>query len=142
MLKKISDKMFMKTNLEIGLMKNILIVEDMEEMRDLYYEFFQDNFHSANVIFAPDGVDAYMKCAMMKFDSIIMDHKMPRLKGLDLLLAIRNTPGINQETPIILISAFLPEIEKPSNEMLKDVTFISKPIDLDSLITNLADQLK
>lgn len=117
-------------------MKNVLIVDDQEEMRNLYSEIFFDNFGEIELTFSPDGIDAYMKCSLFQYDSIILDHHMPRLKGLDLLVAIRNTPGSNQKTPIVCISAFLPDFDK-NKSILEDVIFIDKPFEVDFLVDHL-----
>ncbi|MBC7540239.1 MAG: response regulator [Bacteriovorax sp.] len=113
-------------------MNDILIVDDHEEMRDLYFDFFNHDFRNQELTFSPDGIDAFFKCSMQKYDLITLDHEMPRLNGLDLLVILRNSPGLNQHTPIIVISAFLPKSIESKN-LLENVYFISKPFNFDSL---------
>lgn len=119
------------------MMKNILIVDDLEATRDLYDDFFGE-YERMTLSFSLDGIDAYYKCIMEKFDAIILDHEMPRLKGLDFLVALRNTAGLNQFTPVIVVSAYLPEFLETTN-MFKDVLFLNKPFDLMVLRTHLKD---
>lgn len=121
---------------EIGL-KSILIADDQESTRALYDAFFSEYEH-VSLNFSLDGIDAYYKCIMQKFDVILLDHEMPRLNGLDFLVALRSTVGINQHTPVIVISGFLPELQE-SVKMFKDVSFLNKPFDLNTLKTYVKD---
>ena len=98
-------------------MKCALIVDDQKEMRDLYVDFFNRDFGLTDLTFAQDGIEAYFQCSTQKFDLITLDHEMPRLKGLDFLVALKNTPGLNQHTPVIIISAFLPNILNDNEQL-------------------------
>lgn len=112
-------------------MKNILIADDEKDMRDLYEEFFH-NLGLKNLTLTKDGIEAFMKCSIQKFDAIILDHKMPRLNGLDLLIALRSKAGPNQNTPVIIISGYLPEISEKLNTF-DNTFFLTKPFDIDEL---------
>lgn len=117
-------------------MKEVLIVDDQKEMLDLYTDFFKTNFGRINLTFSSDGIEAYMKTSFQKFDAIILDHEMPRLKGLELLVAIRKTLSLNQTTPIIIISGYFTDVceTEPSFE---NVLFLSKPFNVEALFSYL-----
>lgn len=115
-------------------MKNVLIVDDQLEMHDLYQDFFKSNFGRTNLTFSLDGIEAYMRLSAEKYDVITLDHEMPRLKGLELLVALRNTEGLNQKTPVIIISAFIPDCLE-NLPALENVYFLSKPFHFDALGT-------
>ncbi len=96
--------------MEVQNMKNILIVDDEQEIHQVFKSFLNDTMGEQNLTFSNDGVEAMMKCTVEKYDLILLDHKMPRLNGIDLLVALRNGLGVNSETPIVLITGALPEI--------------------------------
>ena len=112
----------------------ILIIEDDKELRALYSDFFSHEFTSTNCEFSNDGIEGYFKTSLTKFDLIILDHEMPRFKGLDLLVALKNKPGLNQTTPVIFISGYLHD-ELKKTDLFENVHFISKPFDFHSLTT-------
>jgi CheY-like chemotaxis protein len=122
-------------------MKRILIVDDEKEVRDIYEEFILHNLGHNELTFSVDGIEAYIKCSLQKFDTIMLDHKMPRLNGLNLLIALRNKPGLNQFTPVIIISGFLPEIEK-GELVFENTFFLQKPFSFEDLSKCLKISLK
>lgn len=122
-------------------MKNILIVDDQKEIRDLFSNFLTDELGEVDFTFCADGIEAFIKTSTLLFDAIILDHQMPRLNGLDLLVALRNTAGLNQYTPIVIISAYLPDIPQTTSA-IKDVFFLSKPFDFNDLSTILKNFFK
>lgn len=112
-------------------MKRILIVDDEEQIQELFNHYL-NIIGETDLTFSSDGLDAMMKCSIEKYDFIFLDHKMPRLNGLDLLVALRTGEGPNHNTPIIIISGSLPRIDEVPEELL-DTQFISKPIDFSRL---------
>ncbi len=113
-------------------MKKILIVDDEQDIRELYEHYLLKIMGEENITVAMDGVDALMKCSIEKFDFILLDHRMPKLNGADLLVAIRTTHGPNRMTPIIVISGYIPEIEHAPHELAKTY-FLNKPVDFKKL---------
>ena len=118
--------------MEVPNMKNILIVDDEQEIHQVFKSFLNETMGEQNLTFSNDGVEAMMKCTVEKYDLILLDHKMPRLNGIDLLVALRNGLGVNSETPIVLITGALPEIAYLSDE-LPNTFLVQKPVDFDRL---------
>ncbi len=113
-------------------MKKVLIVEDQKEIRELLEEIFTKDLGFKNVTFACDGLEGFAESTLQKFDLICTDHSMPFYDGGDLMFAIRNKPGINQDTPIIMISAMVTEL--PGKIKNFEATyFVEKPIDISRL---------
>lgn len=54
---------------------------------------------------AADGREAIDHCETNQFDIIFMDIRMPILSGLEAAMLITQTPGINQHTPIVALTA-------------------------------------
>ncbi len=87
---------------------------------------------------AIDGNDALLRCAEQRFDLIFMDIQMPKLDGIEASRRIR-VQGLNQDTPIIALSAYL----APENPLqLREAginDYLSKPItehQLNELLSN------
>ena len=115
----------------------ILIVEDDENLRFLFNEYFQFLNHCAD--FAVDGEDGKNKIESNKYDLIFMDIQMPKLTGEELIQKIR-LQGI--ETPIIALTA---RSMKNDHIYYTDLGFnsvLSKPITLDTIKTKLDNFLK
>lgn len=114
-------------------MKKILIVDDEIEIRNVYAEIIRQEFGFDNMTYAGDGLEAFNECLAQKFDIITLDHMMPFMKGAEFLIALRNKPGPNQYTPVIMISAYLPELSE-TVKSIENTFFMDKPIDLLRLI--------
>lgn len=110
-------------------MKTILIVDDERDIRHFFEEIFRNDFGFEDITLSKDGCDASIECSKRKFDVITLDHNMPGIKGADLLLELRRKPGINQHTPIIMISAYLPQLPD-SISNLGNVYLLEKPVSL------------
>lgn len=109
-------------------MKKVLIVEDQKEIRELLEEIFTKGLGFKHVTFACDGLEGFAETCLQKFDLICTDHSMPFYNGGDLICAIRNKEGLNQHTPVILISGLLSELPRDIKK-LDSVYFLEKPID-------------
>ncbi len=81
--------------------KKILIVEDDDEMRALFVDFFLEEGFEADAV--GNGSEAFRKLARESFALVLTDVRMPGLTGLDILPGIRK---LHPEVPIIVITAF------------------------------------
>ena len=113
-------------------MFNILVVDDEPEIVEVISEILEDNL-DCKVKAAKNGLDAYHLAENSKFDMICTDHRMPIMTGGGLIVALREREGINQMTPILVISGFMSEA-KPYFEALQNVSFINKPFEEDKLV--------
>ena len=111
--------------------KVILIIDDEEkilnileeglELKDLYeIEVSQTSSEFMDLV------------GQIKYDVLLLDHKMPGKTGGSLAKEIREKDGPNQQTPIIFISGFLKEVQKEVGQ-IKDIYFLQKPIILKSI---------
>lgn len=109
-------------------MKKVLIVEDQKEIREILDNIFRQELGFQSVTFAVDGLEGYTEAYLQKFDIICTDHSMPYCQGSDMVSAIRNKPGLNQSTPIIMVSGYISEFENKMKNS-DNLYFIEKPID-------------
>ena len=113
-------------------MKKVLIVEDQKEIREILEEVFRKDLGFQSVTFAIDGLEGYAEAYLQKFDLICTDHSMPYCSGSDMIAAIRSKTGLNQKTPVIVVSAYVAEIFGKINDH-ESTYFVEKPIDFTRL---------
>ncbi len=82
-------------------MKKILIVDDEDNLRELYQvEFMEEGF---DVVLARDGFEGVEKCQLENPDIVIVDIRMPGMDGLETISRILN---IDRKRPVIIHSAY------------------------------------
>lgn len=113
-------------------MKRVLIVEDQKEIREILDIVFRKELGFTHITFACDGLEGYAEAYLQKFDLICTDHCMPYCKGADMVMAIRNKSGLNQHTPILMVSSYASEIADKMNN-LESTYMVEKPIDFNRL---------
>ncbi|MBC7538796.1 MAG: response regulator [Bacteriovorax sp.] len=117
---------------------NILIVDDEPMIVEMYKDFLEEQMSENKVTVAKDGVEAFMKCSFEKFDVILLDYKMPRMNGIDLLTALRSG-GLNEKTSVIMSSGALPDIETSPKDLV-NTYFLQKPMNFRKL-ENLLEEI-
>nr|WP_168711012.1 hybrid sensor histidine kinase/response regulator [Ningiella ruwaisensis] len=110
----------------------ILAVDDMELNLRLLETWMKNSPITLDLAY--DGHSAIEKCEQIEYDLILMDIQMPGLDGIETTKRIRKL-SLNRATPIIAVTAHALEKEKQHflESGLED--FLSKPIELDSLIS-------
>ncbi len=105
-------------------MAHILVVDDEDKMRHLLSMMLERSGHHVDE--ASDGVEAFSKIKEIPFDMVITDIKMPRMSGVELLDAVKQT-GIS--CPIVFITAFA-TVESAVEAMRAGAAdYITKPFD-------------
>jgi CheY-like chemotaxis protein len=113
--------------------RSILVVDDEEALRTvLGSELSGEGYH---VETASDGDEAIATLQNNnKFDLILLDIKMPKVDGFEVLKFIKaNTPGIK----VIMLTAFADLKNAIESKKLGADDFISKPYDLVDLLTTI-----
>ena len=82
-------------------MKRILVVDDEEDIRQLYKEELEEEGYEVEL--AERGVEALDKISRSKPDVVILDLRMPGMGGLEVLERIREQ---DKELPVIICSAY------------------------------------
>lgn len=109
---------------------SVLLAEDNQRNRFMLGEALHRMGH--DVTFAADGAQAVSACAARPFDVVLMDIRMPRLRGDQATRAIRQD-GANRDTPIIAVTA---NSRDDLGVAYKEAGFDSmmmKPVDLGAL---------
>lgn len=113
----------------------ILVVEDIEELRDLYATFF--GLHGYEVKTANDGQLGIDAAKDFQPDLIFLDVMMPNMDGFRALKILRHDPSYgNMKTKIVILTN-LGDTARVSEEVKKDMDgyVIKAEIVLDDLLT-------
>jgi PAS domain S-box-containing protein len=114
----------------------VLAVDDSLDNRLLLRLFL--NKHGANVIEAGDGHEAVHKAAGQVFDVVLMDIQMPGMDGYEAVSILR---GQGYTGSIIALTAHAMEEERKRTLASGFDAHITKPIQHETLITTILDQL-
>jgi len=85
----------------VTIMKKLLIVEDEENLRDLYAEDLEESGYE--VIKASNGKEALNLVRNGTFDLIIMDIRMPEMDGIETLGKVIT---MEKKIPVIIYTAY------------------------------------
>ena len=92
----------------------------------------------AEVEVAHNGADALQKAKRTKYDLILMDVQMPQFDGLEATARLRAEPGLNQNTPIIALTADAVKVDASSYQALGFTDYLTKPYNEAALYNILA----
>lgn len=81
----------------------ILLAEDNIINQQVIKKILQTDGHFITI--ANNGHEAVIEATTNEYDLVLMDIQMPKLDGLEATLKIRRLEGLNQDTPIIALSA-------------------------------------
>ncbi len=110
-------------------MSNVLVVDDKEMLRDSVGVTLQRAGHT--VFTSPGGEAALELVARRRPDAVVSDLKMPGMSGLELLERIKE---IDEDTPVIIMTAF-GTVETAVQAMMNGAfTYITKPFEGDELV--------
>lgn len=111
--------------------KNILIVEDQEDLRDVLGRLVRAEGFEA--IFASDGRAAQQVLELEKVDLVLSDIRLPHLSGIDLLHYVKKTCP----KPVVLMTGFSELLEAQEAMEIGADGFLAKPFKRDDLISIL-----
>ena len=116
--------------------RSILLVDDEDSIREAVKTILTNI--GFDVDSAPDGHQALelFKANNGKYDLIVTDQSMPKMSGVELTQAIRNT---NPEIPIILSTGHLGVEEEQGFKDIGITAFIQKPWTADELIARIQE---
>jgi CheY-like chemotaxis protein len=119
--------------------RRLLLVEDNPDDQYLVIRALRD-FAALEIEVASDGQEAYDYLFVERLpqpDLILLDLKMPRMSGLELLRSIRETPDTSS-IPIVVFSSSDEPAEVAQVTKLK-AEYIQKPVDFDQHTKTLKD---
>lgn len=116
--------------------KYILLVEDNADDALLTQRAFRKNHIANEIILARDGVEALE--VLFAKDSelpavVLLDLKLPRLDGLEVLRRIRADPR-TQLLPVVILTSSREEQDVVGSYRLGANSYVRKPVDFDHFV--------
>lgn len=119
-------------------MSKILVIEDESAIRRVLVKILTEENDSYEVQEAEDGLKGMEIIKKEDFDLVLCDIKMPKMDGVEVLEAARK---VKPEIPFIMISGH-GDLDTAVNTMrLGAFDYISKPPDLNRLLTTVRNAL-
>lgn len=119
-------------------MSRILVIEDESAIRRVLVKILSEENENYKVEEAEDGLMGLESIKKDDFDLVLCDIKMPKMDGVEVLVAARK---IKPEIPFIMISGH-GDLDTAVNTMrLGAFDYISKPPDLNRLLTTVRNAL-
>lgn len=112
--------------------RKILVVDDEEALRTvLSTELISEGY---DVGTAADGDDAITELGKKTFDLVLLDIKMQRMNGFEVLKHIKDK---HPRTKVIMLTGFADLKNAIESKKLGAEDFVSKPYDLVDLLTTI-----
>ncbi len=107
----------------------ILIVDDEPDNLSLLRNLF--DFLKADVTTAASGADALVMIEMQEFDILLLDIRMPKLSGEDMIRAIRANANEKKRTlPVIAVTSHALVTDRKKMMDLGFDFYLSKPVNV------------
>ncbi|HKL49152.1 MAG TPA: response regulator [Desulfuromonadales bacterium] len=117
----------------------VLVVEDHDKFAALLQSLLERN--GFNVERADDGVGALSAVARCKPDAVLLDLRLPRLSGIEVLKKIRKAPGTRDMPVIVLSGAYRGEENVRAALSMGASAFLEKPCKSEELLQTLRSAL-
>jgi DNA-binding NtrC family response regulator len=110
----------------------ILVVDDQEDLRTVLSNELSSEGYDIET--ASDGDEAIASVQKSRFDLVLLDIKMPKVDGFEVLRFIKkNSPAVK----VIMLTGFADLKNAIESKKLGAEDFVSKPYDLVDLLTTI-----
>ncbi|MFT5722545.1 MAG: DNA-binding response OmpR family regulator [Motiliproteus sp.] len=121
-------------------MDPILLVDDDSELCQMLAEYLQ--LEGFEVEQAQDGQSALALTAERPYAVIILDVMMPGLNGFDTLKALRQQPGAQSATPVLMMSARGEEVDRIVGLEIGADDYLPKPCSPRELLARIRAMIR
>lgn len=84
---------------------DVLIIDDEPDVIEILRDYCLKMKYFRNVVVAKDGVDASYKLSNQKFRLILLDLKIPKKSGIDVLKLLNTTS--NETSDVVIVSGIV-----------------------------------
>jgi CheY-like chemotaxis protein len=119
----------------------ILLVEDNPDDRDLTLMAFKDNNIANRIDVARDGQEAldYLADRSRQLPALVLlDLKLPRVMGLDVLKRLRAAPRTSL-VPVVVLTSSKEESDRYRSYVSGVNAYVQKPVDFDEFASAVAE---
>ncbi|MEK7818329.1 MAG: response regulator [Bacteroidota bacterium] len=113
-------------------MKRILVVDDEDALRTVLSNELRDAGY--DIVMSADGDEAIVELKKSSFDLILLDIKMPRVSGFEVLKFIKQE---NISLKIVMLTGFADLKNAIESKKLGASEFITKPYDLNEVLATI-----
>src|SRR3990167_11351771 len=117
----------------------ILLVEDEQYLRELYYEILTDQGYTVET--AADGEEGFNKLKRGGWDLVILDIILPKMNGLEIMRKLKTEPPAKPNKKTVFLTNLDKDEEIKEALQLGDGYFIKSQITPGSLVTELKGYL-
>lgn len=110
----------------------LVVVEDNEQMLNLYKQQIQQWDMPIHLVTASNGFEGLMHIGQWSPDLIITDLDMPGMNGFQMIEALCEKPELGH-TQIAVVTGLRPEEIAAKGELPKDIMVYLKPVDFSQL---------
>lgn len=110
-------------------MPTLLVVDDDAAIRSMFARVLKS---IGDVEEAKDGAEALKLMSHKRYDVVLLDWNMPVIDGPAVLKTLEK-PGLNRQTPIIVVTADASERARVEALRQGAVFFLNKPVQISSL---------
>jgi CheY-like chemotaxis protein len=119
--------------------QRILLADDEMALRFLLSETLIDEGYE--ITEAADGQEAIDSLQTKEYDLIILDYMMPEKTGVEVCDWLRHSTSINQQKPVILLTAKASEKDKERAMAVGVTTYFVKPFSPMQLISTIKQMI-
>jgi CheY-like chemotaxis protein len=108
--------------------KKVLLVDDQPLDLALTRQALKDCSIEHDIVSAGDGAEGLQQLGARRFDVVVLDLKMPKVDGFDVLAQMRIQPTLS-DTPVIVVSNSDLQADRARADALGAVEYVHKALD-------------
>jgi two-component system cell cycle response regulator DivK len=119
--------------------KQILIVDDSEDMRQLLQQILEED-NEYELLFADSALQAIALVGEKHPDLILMDMSLPGMSGWEAVVYLRKQPALEM-LPIVAVTAHVSQNDQKRAREIGCTAHLGKPFDVITVLDTIAEML-